>query len=106
MNLNTFLLIDGSVMLIGLPMLMIFKGIFWSKLMYLLSDKSVFDIFLHQFSMHWLRGHVKKRIKRMKISQNSCPNLTSKVVRSTLLCFLGLGDALRAFGALLTDLYL
>jgi len=26
MNLNTFLLIDGSLMLIGLPLLMIFKG--------------------------------------------------------------------------------
>ena len=26
MNLNTFLLIDGGLMLIGLPMLMIFKG--------------------------------------------------------------------------------
>ncbi len=26
MNLNTFLLIDGSLMLIGLPFLMIFKG--------------------------------------------------------------------------------
>jgi len=25
MNLNTFLLIDGSLMLIGLPLLMIFK---------------------------------------------------------------------------------
>jgi len=26
MNLNIFLLIDGSLMLIGLPLLMIFKG--------------------------------------------------------------------------------
>ena len=26
MNLNTFLLIDGSLMLVGLPLLMIFKG--------------------------------------------------------------------------------
>ncbi len=26
MNLNTFLLIDGRLMLIGLPLLMIFKG--------------------------------------------------------------------------------
>ena len=26
MNLNTFLLIDGSLMLIGLSLLMIFKG--------------------------------------------------------------------------------
>jgi len=26
MNLNTFLLIDGSLMLIGLPLLMILKG--------------------------------------------------------------------------------
>ncbi len=26
MNLNTFLLIDGSIMLVGLPLLMIFKG--------------------------------------------------------------------------------
>jgi len=26
MNLNTFLLIDGSVMLIGLPLMMIIKG--------------------------------------------------------------------------------
>ena len=26
MSLNTFLLIDGSLMLIGLPLLMIFKG--------------------------------------------------------------------------------
>ena len=26
MNLNTFLLIDGILMLIGLPLLMIFKG--------------------------------------------------------------------------------
>ena len=26
MNLNTFLLIDGCLMLIGLPLLMIFKG--------------------------------------------------------------------------------
>ncbi len=26
MNLNTFLLIDGSLMLIGLPFLMILKG--------------------------------------------------------------------------------
>ncbi len=26
MNLNTFLLIDGSLMLIGIPLLMIFKG--------------------------------------------------------------------------------
>ncbi len=26
MNLNTFLLIDGSLMLIGLPLMMIFKG--------------------------------------------------------------------------------
>ena len=26
MNLNTFLLINGSLMLIGLPLLMIFKG--------------------------------------------------------------------------------
>ena len=26
MNLNTFLLIDGSLMLIGLPLLMIIKG--------------------------------------------------------------------------------
>ncbi len=26
MNLNTFLLIDGSLMLIGLPLLIIFKG--------------------------------------------------------------------------------
>jgi len=27
MNLNIFLLIDGSLMFIGLPLLMIFKGI-------------------------------------------------------------------------------
>ena len=27
MNLNTFLLIDGSLMLVGLPLLMIFKEI-------------------------------------------------------------------------------
>ncbi len=26
MNLNTFLLIDGTLMLVGLPLLMIFKG--------------------------------------------------------------------------------
>ncbi len=26
MNMNTFLLIDGSLMLIGLPLLMILKG--------------------------------------------------------------------------------
>ena len=26
MNLNTFLLIDGSLMLIGMPLLMIIKG--------------------------------------------------------------------------------
>ena len=26
MNLNNFLLIDGSLMLIGLPLIMIFKG--------------------------------------------------------------------------------
>jgi hypothetical protein len=26
MNLNTFLLIDGSLMIVGLPLLMIFKG--------------------------------------------------------------------------------
>ncbi len=26
MNLNTYLLIDGSLMLVGLPLLMIFKG--------------------------------------------------------------------------------
>jgi len=26
MNLNTFLLVDGSLMLIGLPLLMILKG--------------------------------------------------------------------------------
>ena len=26
MNLNTFLLIDGSLMLIGLPLIMILKG--------------------------------------------------------------------------------
>ena len=31
MNLNTFLLIDGSLMLIGLPLLMILKGKNWSK---------------------------------------------------------------------------
>jgi len=31
MNLNTFLLIDGSLMLIGLPLLMIIKGKDWSK---------------------------------------------------------------------------
>ena len=26
MNLNTFLLIDGSLMIVGVPLLMIFKG--------------------------------------------------------------------------------
>ena len=31
MNLNTFLLIDGSLMLIGLPLLMILKSKNWSK---------------------------------------------------------------------------
>ena len=31
MNLNTFLLIDGSLMLIDLPFLMILKGKNWSK---------------------------------------------------------------------------
>ena len=30
MNLNTFLLIDGSLMLVGLPLLMIFQG--WGEL--------------------------------------------------------------------------
>jgi len=36
MNLNTFLLIDGSLMLIGLPFLMILKGKNWSKVFYIL----------------------------------------------------------------------
>ena len=35
MNLNTFLLIDGSLMLIGLPLLMIFKE---KKLIEILQD--------------------------------------------------------------------
>ena len=35
MNLNTFLLIDGSLMLIGLPLLMIFKG---KKLIEIIND--------------------------------------------------------------------
>ena len=35
MNLNTFLLIDGSLMLIGLPLLMIFKR---KKLIKILKD--------------------------------------------------------------------
>ncbi len=26
MNLNTFLLIDGSLMIVGIPLVMIFKG--------------------------------------------------------------------------------
>ena len=32
MNLNTFLLIDGGLMLIGLPLVMILKGKNWSKI--------------------------------------------------------------------------
>ena len=35
MNLNTFLLIDGSLMLVGLPLLMIFKG---KKLIEIIDD--------------------------------------------------------------------
>jgi len=34
MNLNTFLLIDGVLMLIGLPMLMILKGKNWAKFLW------------------------------------------------------------------------
>ena len=35
MNLNTFLLIDGSLMLVGLPLLMIFK---WKKLIEIINN--------------------------------------------------------------------